>query len=122
MPLSIKQKQVFGVTSIVALVVVILSALQLMSLTRVLLQQSRQRGELIAMTIYHRAQEVVKSEETAYQELRRDPGVRASLEVRASTQKTSPTRPSSTRPASIVAHSDPSRIGERLPTATTSRR
>jgi Tfp pilus assembly protein PilX len=80
MPLSIKQKQVFGVTSIVVLVVLLLSALQLMSLTRALLQQSRARGELVAMTIYHRAQEVVKSEETAYQDLRSDPGVRASLE------------------------------------------
>ena len=35
-----------------------------MSLTRALLQQSRHRGELIAMTIDHRAQNVVVSEET----------------------------------------------------------
>ena len=64
MPLSIKQKQVLGVTSIVVLVVVVLSVLQLMSLTRALLQQSRHRGELIALTIYHRAQNVVVSAET----------------------------------------------------------
>ena len=59
MPLSIKQKQVLGVTSIVVLVVVVLSVLHLVSLTRVLLEQSRHRGELIALTIYHRAQNVV---------------------------------------------------------------
>ena len=46
MPLSIKQKQVLGVTSIVVLVVVVLSVLHLVSLTRVLLEQSRHRGEL----------------------------------------------------------------------------
>ena len=44
MPLSIKQKQVLGVTSIVALVVVVLSLLHMTSLARVLLQQSQQRG------------------------------------------------------------------------------
>jgi len=114
MPLSIKQKQVFGVTSIVVLVVVILSALWLMSLTRALLQQSRQRGELIAMTIYHRAQEVVKSEETAYQDLRRDPGVRASLESALYSEDVAYAAIVD-RTGTVVAHSDPSRVGEKLP-------
>ncbi len=80
MPLSIKQKQVLGVTSIVVLVVVVLSVLHLVSLTRVLLEQSRHRGELIALTIYHRAQDVVVSAETGYQDLRRDPAMRTALE------------------------------------------
>ena len=112
--LSIKQKQVFGVTSIVVLVVVILSALQLMFLTGALLQQSRQRGELIGMTIYHRAQEVVKSEETAYQDLRSDPGVRASLQSALYSEDVAYAAIVD-RAGTIVAHSDPSRIGERLP-------
>ena len=79
--LSIKQKQVLGVTSIVVLVVVTLSGLQLVSLTRTLVQQSRDRGEFIAMTIGHSAQDVVVSEESAFQDLRRSTAVRASLEA-----------------------------------------
>jgi signal transduction histidine kinase len=114
MPLSIKQKQVLGVTSIVVLVVVILSALQLVALTRALLHQSRQRGELIALTIYHRAQEVVSSEETAYQDLRRDPGVRAALEAALYSEDVAYAAIVD-RAGTVVAHSDPARVGERLP-------
>jgi sensor histidine kinase regulating citrate/malate metabolism len=114
MPLSIKQKQVLGVTSIVVLVVVVLSGLHLMSLTRALLQQSRQRGEMIAMTIYHRAQNVVVSAETGYQDLRRDPGVRAALESALYSENVAYAAIVDHQGA-IVAHSDPSRVGERLP-------
>ena len=85
-----------------------------MSLTRALLQQSRQRGELIALTIYHRAQNVVVSEETGYQDLRRDPGVRAALESALYSENVA--YAAIVDPiGSIVAHSDPSRVGERLP-------
>ncbi len=113
MPLSIKQKQVLGVTSIVVLVVVILSGLQLASLTRVLLHQSRQRGEFIAMTIGHSAQDVVASEETAFQDLRRDPGVRAVLEAALYSEDVAYAAIVD-RSGTVVAHSDPSRVGERL--------
>ena len=101
-------------TSIVALVVVVLSALHLVSLTRALLQQSRHRGELIALTIYHRAQNVVVSPDTGYQDLRRDPGVRAALESALYSENVA--YAAIVDPVgSIVAHSDPSRVGERLP-------
>lgn len=114
MPLSIKQKQVVGVTSIVVLVVVILSGLQLVSLTRVLLQHSRERGEVIAMTIGHSAQDVVMSEETAYQDLRRAPAVRAALEAALYSEDVVYAAIVD-RSGTVVAHSDPSRVGERLP-------
>ncbi len=114
--LSIKQKQVLGVTSIVALVVVVLSLLQLTSLARVLLEQSQERAEVLANTIYHRASEIVTSKESAYDELRRDAGVQATLE--------SAIYPKNTTYAAIVdttgiviAHNDRARIGERLPDA-----
>jgi signal transduction histidine kinase len=82
MRLSIKQKQVVGLTSIVILLAVSLSALQLFSLTGALLAETRARGELIAQTIFHLAQNVVvTSEATAYQDLRWDTGVRAVLEA-----------------------------------------
>lgn len=114
MPLSIKQKQVLGVTTIVALVVVILSVLQLMSLTRALLHLSRQRSEFIAMTIGHSAQDVVASEETAFQDLRRAPGVRAALEAALYSEDVAYAAIVD-RSGAVVAHSDPSRVGERLP-------
>ncbi|MGQ0733974.1 MAG: ATP-binding protein [Acidobacteriota bacterium] len=112
--LSIKQKQVLGVTSIVVLVVAALSGLQLMALTRTLLQESRARGELTAMTIYHRAQDVVASEVTAYEDLRRDSGVRAALEAALYSEDVVYAAIVD-RSGSIVAHSDPTRVGERLP-------
>ena len=114
MPLSIKQKQVLGVTSIVVLVVVVLSVLHLVSLTRVLLEQSRHRGELIALTIYHRAQDVVVSAETGYQDLRRDPAMRTALESALYSENVAYAAIVDYA-GTVVAHSDPSRVGERLP-------
>ena len=114
MPLSIKQKQVLGVTSIVVLVVVVLSVLHLVSLTRVLLEQSRHRGELIALTIYHRAQNVVVSSETGYQDLRRDPDMRSALESALYSENVAYAAIVDYA-GTVVAHSDPSRVGEQLP-------
>jgi signal transduction histidine kinase len=111
--LSIKQKQVLGVTSIVVIVVVSLSALQLFTLTRTLVQQSRERGEFIAMTIAHNAQAVVISEETAYQDLRRAAAVRGALEA-ALYSGDVVYAAIVDRAGTVVAHSDPSRVGERL--------
>jgi signal transduction histidine kinase len=112
--LSIKQKQVLGVTSIVVLVVVALSAIQLLALTRALLEQSRERAEVIAMMIGHSAVDVSVTDETGYQEFRRDPGVQAALESALYPDEVAyaaivdPT-------GDVVAHSDRARIGERLP-------
>jgi signal transduction histidine kinase len=114
MPLSIKQKQVLGVTSIVVLVVVVLSLLHLVSLTRVLLEQSRHRGELIALTIYHRAQNVVVSAETGYQDLRRDHDMRAALESALYSENVAYAAIVD-HAGTVIAHSDPSRVGENLP-------
>ena len=112
--LSIKQKQVLGVTSIVVLVVVSLSGLQLFSLTRTLVQQSRDRGEFIAMTIAHSAQDVVVSEESAFQDLRLSKAVRASLEAALYSEDVVYAAIVD-RSGTVVAHSDPSRVGERMP-------
>ena len=48
MRLSLKHKQVLGVTAMVALVVTALSVLHLMNLARVLLLESKARVELLA--------------------------------------------------------------------------
>lgn len=78
--LSIKQKQVLGVTSMVAVMVVALSVLHLVRVARLLLEESRARAETAANTIYHHARDVVTSRETAYEEWRNSRSVRSALE------------------------------------------
>jgi signal transduction histidine kinase len=115
--LSIRQKQILGVTSLLALVVVLLSLIHLTTLARVALQESQARGELLASAVYHRAYEVVTDRETAYEALRQDPGVRAILASALYGQ--SVTYAAIVDPQSLaVAHSDPLRDGERLPPAS----
>jgi signal transduction histidine kinase len=114
--MSIKQKQVLGVTSIVVLVVLVLSVMQLTTLTRALLNQSRARAELIAMSIGHSATDIAVTEETAYQQLRRDPGMKAALETALYSDDVvyaAIVDPNGT----VIAHSNPARVGERLPEA-----
>lgn len=111
--LSIKQKQVVAVTSIVALVAVAVSAVHIGVLARVLLEDSRDQGELLVNAVYQRAREVVTSRDTAYDSLRDDAGVRAALQSAMFSQ--SVTYAAIVDPAgTIVAHSDPARIGEHL--------
>ena len=116
MSLSIKQKQVLGVTSIVVLVVVVLSLLQFVTLARVLLRQSQARGEVITNAIFQRAQGIVTSSETGYQELRRDPGIRNALESAIFSENVTYAAIVDLS-GIVIAHSDPARIGERLPDA-----
>jgi signal transduction histidine kinase len=114
MALSIKQKQVLGVTSIVVLVVLVLSAMQLTTLTGTLLQQSRGRAELIAMSIGHSVSELAVTEETAYQELRRNTAVQTALETALYSDDVVYAAIVD-REGTVIAHSNRSRIGERLP-------
>jgi signal transduction histidine kinase len=79
MRLGIKGKQVLGVTSIVAAVVVALSLLHLATLARVSLAESKSRAELLADAIYTRASEVVVAGVDPFGTLRSDPGVRSIL-------------------------------------------
>ena len=79
MRLGIKGKQVLGVTSIVAAVVVALSLLHLATLARVSLEESRARAQLVYGTILYRAQEVVVAGADPYAVLRSDPGLRSIL-------------------------------------------
>jgi signal transduction histidine kinase len=77
MRLGIKGKQVLGVTSIVASVVVSLSVLHLANLARVSLAESNARAELLANAIGQRAREVVVTGADPYAALRADPGLRS---------------------------------------------
>ena len=85
MRVSIKAKQVAGVTTIVALAVAVLSGVYLGSLARILLEESEARGNLLAHAIYQRAHEVVESAEgrDPVEALRTDSGLRSILEASA---------------------------------------
>jgi len=80
MRLGIKAKQIAGVTAIVGVAIVALSAINLTRLARVALHESQARGQLLANAIFHRAREVVTSTPDAYSAMRGDSGLRAILE------------------------------------------
>jgi signal transduction histidine kinase len=80
MRLGIKGKQVLGVTSIVAAVVVVLSLLHVANLAHLSLEESKARAELLADAIYHRAHQVDIARADPYEALRADPGMRSILE------------------------------------------
>ena len=81
MRLGIKGKQVLGVTSIVAAVVVALSLLHLATLARVSLEESKARAELVGNAIFQRAFEVVGESHDPYVALRNGSGMRTMLEA-----------------------------------------
>ena len=81
--MSIKSRQVAGVTSLVIVVVAVLSAYHMATLARLSLQESAARGDLLRQTIFQRAHEVVstaKDADAAYAALREDGGIRSLLE------------------------------------------
>ena len=86
MRLSIKTKQVAGVTVIVGLAMAVLSAWYMTSLIDVLFKESRARAKLVAKTTYHRAFAVLAEMPKDADEgraLRNDAGLRSILESNA---------------------------------------
>jgi signal transduction histidine kinase len=77
---GIKAKQVLGVTSIVATVVVILSIIYLARLAQVSLDESRARADLVSYAIYHRAHDIVIEGVDPREALRGDRALRSILE------------------------------------------
>lgn len=79
--MSIKAKQVAGVTTLVVLIVVVLSGYHLATLARMSLEETQHRGEMLALAIFQRAREVAPPAgvdlKTA---LREDGGVRSILQ------------------------------------------
>jgi signal transduction histidine kinase len=81
MRLGIKAKQIAGVTAIVGLAIVALSAINLTRLAGVVLHESHARGQLLGKTIFHRVREVVTATPDAHTAMRDDPGLRTILEA-----------------------------------------
>jgi signal transduction histidine kinase len=116
MALSIKQKQVLGVTSIVALVVINLSLLHLTTFGDLLLRQNEERANALSESVFHRVQDVIQSHQTAFDDLRGDAELQSVLESAILLKNV--TYAAIVDPQDIiVAHSDRARMGERLPAA-----
>ena len=80
MRLSIKFKQMVGVTAIVGLAVVALSVVYATRLADVVVRESDSRGQLLAKAILQRAGSIVTGEGDPYAALRDDPGLRSILQ------------------------------------------
>src|SRR4051812_6070355 len=114
MRLSIKTKQVLGVTSTVGAVVVALSLYHLGTLARFSLEESKARGLLLSRAIFQRAQGVAPRASDAYVALREDAGLQSILE--SSIYSRDVTDAAIVDPTGkIVAHLDPSQINRLLP-------
>jgi signal transduction histidine kinase len=114
MRLSIKAKQVIGVTSMVGLAVVALSALYAASLVRISLEESRARGELLSDAIFHRSREVVAASADPYAALHADAGVRSILQ--SSVYSNSVTYAAIVNVSGVaIAHSDERSVGQPIP-------
>src|SRR5262245_21423697 len=80
MRLSIKFKQMVGVTAIVGLAVVALSVVYATRLADFVVRESYARGQFLARAILQRAGSIVTGEGDPYAALRDDPGLRAILQ------------------------------------------
>jgi len=78
--LSVKTRQVAGVTALVGTVVIALGVVQVIALARLSLDDSASRAELLASAIYQAAGKVVPTSPDPAETLRTDPGVRSLLE------------------------------------------
>ena len=110
---GIKAKQIAGVTAIVGVAVVALSVLFVTRLTGLVLNESRARAELLSNAVLHRAGQVVGADAEPYQALRDDGGLRAILESSLYGESVTGAAILDTT-GTIVASSDPTRVGLRL--------
>jgi signal transduction histidine kinase len=114
MRFSLKQKQVLGVTLMVALIVVALSLVHLSNTAGVLLAESRDRFELFGSSVYSQAAAAITSQETAYNDVRTSKFVQSALQSALYSQDTldafivDPT-------GVVIASSDPEQIGKTVP-------
>jgi signal transduction histidine kinase len=114
MRLSLKQKQVLGVTLMVALIVIALSFVHLTNTAGVLLAESRDRFELFASAVYSQTAAAITTQETAYHDVRTSKYVQSALQSALYSQDTLDA--SIVDPTGVViASSDPAQVGKTVP-------
>jgi HAMP domain-containing protein len=113
MRLSLRTKQVLGVTALVGAVVVVLSLIDLGQQARVRLEESQARGVLLAQAIYQRAFAIVPEAADPYYALREDGGMRNILEASIYSKGVTYAAIADTS-GIVIAHYDPEQIGKPL--------
>jgi len=114
MRLSIRAKQIAGVTAIVGITVVALSGLYLARLADLIVTESQARAQVLANTILHRVLQLAIDPADRYAALRNDGGLRSILE--ASAYDKAVTSAAIVDPdGTIVMHPVPSFVGEPAP-------
>jgi len=113
--MSIKSRQVAGVTTLVVLIVTALSAYHLATLARLSMQESASRGDLLKQAIFQRAREVVTGAADPYAALRQDGGIRSLLDSAFGYSLNVTYAAITNRDGIAVAHNDPSKEGRPLP-------
>jgi signal transduction histidine kinase len=114
MRLSLKQKQVIGVTLMVALIVIALSLLHLSNTADVLLEESKDRFELFGSSVYSQAAVAIAAPETAYNDVRVSKYVQSALQSALYSEDTIDA--SIVDPTGVViASSDPEQVGRTVP-------
>jgi signal transduction histidine kinase len=116
MRVSIKAKQVAGVTAIVGFAVVLLSGWYLSSLAGVRLDESQARADLLVKIIYQRAREVVATGQDPATALGADAGLRAILQSSAYANNATYAAIVDVN-GIVIAHSDELMVGKPLPWA-----
>jgi signal transduction histidine kinase/HAMP domain-containing protein len=112
MRLSIRTKQVLGVTALVGAVVSAMSLHSLAEVARVRVEETRNRADLLARAIYQRTFQVVPTAADPYTALAEDGGLKAILQ--SSIYSPQVIDAAIVAPdGRIVAHLDPDRVGMR---------
>ena len=113
--MSIKSRQVAGVTSLVVVIVAALSAYHLATLARLSLEETASRGDMLRQAIYQRARDVVPTAKDPYAALQQDGGIRSMLESAVAYSENVTYAAIVNRDGVAVAHNFRSEEGQRVP-------
>ena len=112
--MSIKSRQVAGVTSLVVIIVAALSALHLAALARLSFEETASRGELLKQAIFQRAREVVPGAQDPYAALQNDASIRLLLDSGVGYSPNVTYAAITNKDGVAVAHSDATEQGQPL--------
>src|SRR5688572_27841735 len=113
--MSIKSRQVAGVTSLVVIIAAALSAYHLATLARLSLEESASRGDMLRQAIYQRARDVVPTAKDPYAALQQDGGIRSLLESAVAYSEHGTYAAIGNRDGVAVAHSFKTEEGQPIP-------
>jgi signal transduction histidine kinase len=113
--MSLKGRQVAGVTTLVVIIVAVLSVFHLASLARLSLQESSARGDMLKQMIYQRARDVVIAASDPYPALEEDGGIRSLLESALAFSPNVVYAAIVNKDGVAIVHSSATLVGQRIP-------